>query len=116
MVGVDVPKGYASLIAPLPKGARITTRMPRHPAFVHLFVTSRATLAKWLGRLRATLPPDGVVWISWPKRASGVVTDITEDVIREVALPQGFVDVKVCAVDDTWSGLKLVIRRALRGK
>jgi len=116
VVGVDVPRGYAALIAPLPASARITTRMPRHPAFVHLFATSRATLAKWLDRLRTTLTPDGVIWVSWPKRASGVTTDITEDVIREVALPQGFVDVKVCAVDDTWSGLKLVIRRELRGR
>jgi hypothetical protein len=116
VIGIDVPKAYASLIAPLPGGARITTRMPRHPAFVHLFATSRATLAKWLERLRTTLTPDGVVWVSWPKRTSGVTTDITEDVIRAVALPQGFVDVKVCAVDDTWSGLKLVIRRELRGR
>ena len=62
------------------------------------------------------IAPDGVVWVSWPKRASGVATDNTEDTIRQLALPLGFVDIKVCAVDDTWSGLKLMIRKSERGK
>ena len=66
--------------------------------------------------LKADLAPDGVIWVSWPKKASGVATDITEDTIREVALPMGLVDVKVCAVDATWSGLKLVIRRSIRSR
>jgi hypothetical protein len=60
------------------------------------------------------MPQDGALWISWPKKASGVATDVTEDTVRELALPMGLVDVKVCAVDETWSGLKLVIRKALR--
>jgi hypothetical protein len=64
---------------------------------------------------RKTMKSDGTIWVSWPKKASKVPTDITEDVIREIALPMGFVDVKVCAVDETWSGLKLVIRKELRG-
>jgi hypothetical protein len=81
---------------------------------VHLFVTRRAELAKALGSYRDRLEPDGFVWVSWPKKASKVPTDITEDVIREVALPIGFVDIKVCAVSEVWSGLKLVIRRELR--
>lgn len=80
----------------------------------HIFCTERAVLAARLTRLRALLAADGFIWVSWPKKASGVVTDITEDVIRDVALPMGLVDIKVCAVDATWSGLKLVIRRALR--
>lgn len=80
----------------------------------HLFTTRRAELEAELARLRALIDPAGMVWVSWPKKASKVDTDITEDVIRAVALPMGFVDVKVCAVDDVWSGLKLVIRKELR--
>ena len=80
----------------------------------HAFVTDRVALEGAVTRLRPLLSPSGFLWISWPKKASKVATDITEDVIRDVALPTGLVDVKVCAVDATWSGLKLVIRRALR--
>ena len=80
----------------------------------HIFVTERADLAAKLAALRQQVAPDGQVWVSWPKKAAKVSTDITEDTIREVALPLGFVDTKVCAVDDTWSGLKLVIRKELR--
>ena len=80
----------------------------------HLFVIARSEFERRLAALRTTLAPDGQVWVSWPKKASGVATDITEDTIRQVALPLGFVDIKVCAVDATWSGLKLVIRKALR--
>ncbi len=81
----------------------------------HVFVTSRAELAKLLRELRVLLAPDGMVWVSWPKKAAKVPTDITEDVVRTEALPLGFVDIKVCAVDETWSGLKLVIRKSERG-
>ncbi len=80
----------------------------------HVFVKSRQELEDAVGRLLPLLDPAGFLWISWPKKASGIVTDVTEDVIREVALPRGLVDVKVCAVDSTWSGLKLMIRRELR--
>lgn len=80
----------------------------------HLFHTRRAELEAELARLRALIDPAGMVWVSWPKKASKVATDISEDVIRAVALPMGFVDVKVCAVDAVWSGLKLVIRKELR--
>ncbi len=82
--------------------------------FVHLFSTSKSELKKKLRAFRKTIDPSGTVWVSWPKKSSGVRTDITEDVIREVALPLGFVDIKVCAVDEVWSGLKLVIRKELR--
>lgn len=81
----------------------------------HVFTASRAELEGLLARLRTAIAPDGFVWVSWPKKASKVPTDIAEDTIREVALPLGFVDVKVCAVDQTWSGLKLMIRKELRG-
>ena len=80
----------------------------------HVFVERRDRLAAELAALDARLPDDGVLWVSWPKRSSGVATDITEDVVRELALPLGLVDVKVCAIDATWSGLKLVRRRERR--
>ena len=80
----------------------------------HIFVTDRAALEQHLTALRHQIEPAGQVWVSWPKQAAKVPTDITEDSIREVALPLGFVDTKVCAVDEVWSGLKLVIRKELR--
>jgi len=80
----------------------------------HIFTTERAVMEKHLATLRDMIDPAGQVWVSWPKKASKVETDITEDTIREVALPMGFVDIKVCAVDAVWSGLKLVIRKELR--
>ncbi len=80
----------------------------------HIFVTERAKMANKLDTLLPLLPPAGFIWVSWPKKASGVATDITEDTIREVALPMGLVDIKVCAVDEIWSGLKLVIRKENR--
>jgi hypothetical protein len=80
----------------------------------HVFVKSRRELEQAIGRLQPLLDPAGFLWISWPKKASAVTTDVTEDVIRDIALPRGLVDVKVCSVDATWSGLKLMIRRELR--
>lgn len=80
----------------------------------HVFVTDKAALAAHLAQLRHQIAPAGQIWVSWPKRASGVPTDITEDTIRELCLPLGLVDTKVCAIDATWSGLKLVIRKELR--
>jgi hypothetical protein len=83
---------------------------------IHAFTTSRSDLEKHGRALMDAIVPDGTVWISWPKKSAKVPTDITEDVIREVLLPIGLVDVKVCAVDETWSGLKMVIRKELRPK
>ncbi len=80
----------------------------------HVFVTSRAALEDAVHRLLPLLAPAGFLWVSWPKKAANVPTDITEDVIREISLPTGLVDVKVCAVDATWSGLKLMIRKDRR--
>lgn len=87
---------------------------PDAPAAAHLFVTESAILKRWLLILREVMAQNGFVWVSWPKKASKVETDITEDVIRDLALPMGLVDIKVCAVDEIWSGLKLVIRKQLR--
>ena len=80
----------------------------------HVFVTERAALEAHLTALRDRIAPDGQIWVSWPKKAAKIPTDITEDTIREVCLPLGLVDIKVCAIDETWSGLKLVIRKELR--
>ena len=110
----DVPDEYTSWLGPLPEGATIVGKGKASLEAVHVFVTKRADLARHLTHLRKTLAPDGYVWISWPKRASNVPTNITEDVIRELCLPMGFVDIKVCAVSEVWSGLKLVIRVSKR--
>lgn len=93
---------------------RYLARPTKALAAAHIFHTSAAKLDAELTALRGKLAPDGMVWVSWPKKAAKVATDISEDTIRAIALPMGFVDVKVCAVDETWSGLKLVIRKALR--
>ncbi|MEZ5959942.1 MAG: hypothetical protein R3C30_05875 [Hyphomonadaceae bacterium] len=97
---------------------RYLARPAKAMAAAHIFHTSAAKLEAELESLRGKLAPDGLIWVSWPKKAAakslGIETDITEDSIRAVALPMGYVDVKVCAVDETWSGLKLVIRKALR--
>jgi hypothetical protein len=81
---------------------------------IHIFTTARAVLEELIAQLKAVIVVNGVIWVSWPKKAARVATDITEDVVREIALPLGLVDVKVCAVDAVWSGLKLVIRKELR--
>jgi hypothetical protein len=96
-------------------GATVARSITKKVDLVHLFTKSAAELDAKLRRLRDRIRDDAVVWVSWPKKASKVPTDITEDTIREIALPLGFVDIKVCAVDHVWSGLKLVIRRENRG-
>lgn len=111
---IEAPSDYRELLAPLPDGVRFEKKLSKEVDVVHLFVVRRAALSRAVGSLRKALRPDAALWVSWPKKASGVETDVTEDVIREVALPTGFVDVKVCAVDETWSGLKLVVRKELR--
>jgi hypothetical protein len=110
----DAPADFVALLGELPDGVSFATALRGNVEFAVCFVTARRVLAGRVAVLRRALAPDGMAWIAWPKRASGVATDISEDVIREVALPTGLVDVKVCAIDDTWSGLKLVIRKELR--
>lgn len=114
MRAVRAPKDYAKILAPLPDGARISTTGRAKADIVHHFTTKRAELEKALAAYRKALGPATPVWVSWPKKSSGVATDVTEDTIRAVALPLGFVDIKVCAVTETWSGLKLVVRRERR--
>jgi hypothetical protein len=114
VVALGTPVGYRRWLAPLPEGVSFHEEAITGSVFVHLFVTERRTLEKDLKRMRKLLADAGVLWISWPKKSSGVATNVTEDVIRDVCLPLGFVDVKVCAVDETWSGLKLMIRRENR--
>ena len=109
------PADYAALLAPLPSGLEFVTFDADPIGLFHLFHTQRAALEADLRALRAPVSQGQPVWISWPKKSAKVPTDITEDVIRAVALPLGFVDIKVCAVSEVWSGLKLVVRKELRG-
>ena len=111
---LNAPDGYRTLLDPLPPSVEFTSTLDRSTDVVHVFATERAALAQALGTFRDKLGPRAIIWVSWPKKTANVPTDIGENTIRELALPLGFVDVKVCAVDDTWSGLKLVVRKALR--
>lgn len=111
---INAPAAYPKLLAPLPEEVAFARKATTGADFVHLFISERKALEKESSRLRKLIADTGVLWVSWPKKSSGVKTDITEDVIREVCLPLGFVDIKVCAVDETWSGLKLMIRRENR--
>jgi hypothetical protein len=108
------PPGYTRLVSPLPAGARIATRLSSGARFIHQFARLRIELEAALPRDDRALVDDGVLWVSWPKQAARLGTDLTEDVVREIALPLGLVDVKVCAVDEIWSGLKLVRRKENR--
>ena len=109
VVYVNPPDGFAvdgiELVRP---------RLAKDTDLVVFFTVQRSELARRLAALRRAIEPDGMLWVAWPKRASGVETDMTEDVVREIALPTGLVDTKVCANDDVWSGLRLVVRRELR--
>ncbi len=111
---VAAPEEFAALVGELPRGVRVLTRATGGLDLVVLFVRSRVELERRLGSAHAKLLQNGMIWVAWPKRASNVPTDMTEDVVRDVALARGLVDVKVCAIDETWSALKLVIRRELR--
>jgi hypothetical protein len=111
---VDAPAHFEKLLEPLPDGVRVVPRVTADTDIVHVFATARREFARTLATTLRAMRGDAAIWVSWPKKASGVATDITEDGIREIALPLGLVDIKVCAVDGTWSGLKLVIRRANR--
>lgn len=111
---INVPREYKGWLGELPKGVALASNVPSPVQAAHVFATERAFLNAVLSTLRNELAQDGFVWVSWPKKTSKVVTDITEDTIRELALPLGFVDVKVCAVSEAWSGLKLVIRKSER--
>lgn len=107
---LNAPGDYARLLDGLPEGIDLRSSLRGKSDIVHAFVTREADLEKRIDAMRKAIEPDGAIWVSWPKRASKVPTDVTEDVVRRVALAHRLVDVKVCAIDDTWSGLKLVIR------
>ena len=109
------PENYLDLLHPAPPDVTISPRLRADIDIWHLFVTERKQLVSRLLQIRRRMRSDAAVWVSWPKKASSVASDVTEDSVREVALPLGLVDVKVCAVDEVWSGLKLVIRKELRG-
>ena len=114
VVFVNEPHHFQSLLEDLPVLGRHDGK--RRCDYVHLFVRNRADLNAYLPNAKNGIVPDGMIWVSWPKKGSGIETDVTEDTIRATALKMGLVDVKVCAIDDTWSGLKLVIRKQNRGK
>lgn len=108
------PDSYRASLEPLPESVAFASRLSEAVDVIHVFATQRAKLASALAGYRRAMRADASLWVSWPKKAAKVATDITEDTIREAALPLGLVDVKVCAVDDVWSGLKLVVRKELR--
>jgi hypothetical protein len=115
IAAVGAPDGFLeSTLAPLPDEVEVRARARGPLDTVIFFTKSRAELERRFGRLAGALDPAGSLWIAWPKRASGIDTDLTEDTLREVILPHGLVDTKVCAIDDTWSGLRFVIRKENR--
>lgn len=111
---ISGPGNYLQWLPGLPDGVEIRNRRSSQTGLVHLFATRQPVLQKKLQQLRHCLEPQVPVWVSWPKKASGVPSDITEDTVRQAALPLGYVDIKVCAVNEVWSGLKLVVRKELR--
>ena len=114
LLTINAPKEYRSWLGELSGGVSLVETAREPYEAVHVFATESAFLDGILSKLRRELKQDGFVWVSWPKKSSKVPTDITEDVIREIALPLGFVDIKVCAVSEIWSGLKLMIRKSER--
>ena len=114
VVTINAPAKYRRLLGRIPDAVTFSDRLKAGSNFVHLFTDRRSELQKKMSILRSKISDNGTVWVSWPKKSSGISTDVTEDVIRKIALPLGFVDIKVCAVDETWSGLKLMIRRENR--
>ena len=114
VVTINAPTNYCRLLGTIPENVTFSDRLKADLSFVHVFIKKRSELQKTLSVLRRKIAHTGTVWVSWPKKSSGVPVDVTEDVIRAVALPLGFVDIKVCAIDETWSGLKLMVRKENR--
>jgi len=105
------PSAYGKLVGPLPAGVKITTGPKPPPHMMHVFATQAAGLAGKLRSYREAVAPDATIWVSWPKKSSGLANDLTDVVVRDTALALGLVDIKVCAIDKVWSGLKFVIRK-----
>jgi hypothetical protein len=116
VIALGAPSSYKASLQPLPQGATLETRLSPHAAFVHRFIGWRKELVADFPELADALADEGTLWISWPKITSGVESDLTENVIRDLGLQLGLVDVKVCAIDDVWSGLKFVRRVENRSK
>jgi hypothetical protein len=114
LLTINAPKEYKTWLGDLSEGVELITKAQKPVEAVHVFTTDSLFLDATLSRLRNELKQDGFVWVSWPKKSAKVPTDITEDTIREIALPLGLVDTKVCTVSEVWSGLKLVIRKSER--
>jgi hypothetical protein len=112
---LDAPDGFDDELAPLPDGVRVLRRLAAGLDVAVLFVSDRRRLEQRFDAVADAIYPAGGFWVAWPKKASKVATDLTEDVLRDVALPKGLVDNKVCAVTDVWSGLRLVWRKENRG-
>jgi len=111
---VNAPDNYRELLEPLPAGVMMIDIPDKDIDLIHVFTNSRDELARGLVKFKNLIKQDGAIWVSWYKKAAKLPTEITEDTVRDVALPLGLVDIKVCAVDEKWSGLKLVIRRENR--
>lgn len=110
----NAPENYEELLHPLPENVSFSKRLSNSLDMVHIFTQSKTELSSELTKLRLWIKQAGMIWVSWPKKSSHVPSDVTEDVVRELALPLGLVDIKVCAVNEIWSGLKLVIRKENR--
>jgi hypothetical protein len=112
----NAPADYRRVIGALPERVTVVSRLNGTIDMIHEFATEAKALANKLHAYRDAIAPDGMIWVSWPKKAAKLATDVTENVVRDLALPLGLVDIKVCAVDATWSGLKLVVRRTNRAR
>lgn len=114
ILAVNIPENYFDLLHPLPENILFLSKIENEIDIIHLFTSSQKELEKLLLKYKSRIKQNGTIWVSWHKKSSKINTEITEDIIREIALPKGLVDIKVCAVDETWSGLKLVIRKENR--
>lgn len=110
LVFINAPKGFQEYLGPLPENAEVVKRLAKPLDLVLFFVTSERDLARDFAKLAGKLANNGMIWIAWPKKSSGVATDLSFDRVQRIGLDAGLVDVKICAIDETWSGLKFVIR------
>jgi hypothetical protein len=116
VIALHAPTSYAQILGELPLGAVLESRLGKSAAFIHYFTKDKGVLARDFPKLKKALLPGGTLWISWPKMASKVPTDLNDQVVREIGLKNGLVDVKVAAIDEVWSGLKFVYRLKDRKK
>ncbi len=111
VIALDAPGHYQELLAPLPEGVTFSDSLGKgEHAFIHFFTTERGALEQRFAELKSSLRKNGILWISWPKKSSDLPSDLTRDIVREIGLSRGLVDTKICAVDETWSGLKFLYR------